>query len=185
MKTLRRSLCILSLPVLFAALLVACGDNTDSSSPSLPGLADLPRSPQPGEVLQWVKIYEAKTCPYPECPASQGFEVQKSGQLTYGSGTQKQLSQQDLTMLEDHMVQVLDQDLSPASTCNTVTVLAGMSSMSVDLYFQGNVLSRIYQLDTQTAQECWHGDYGKAKNLADLVDQFATQYSVTPVSESP
>ena len=167
--------------LLVGAGITSCGDekspikatNTPSGQPG-----EIP-SPPPSDI-DWITVRAKKVCPYLICPASSGFEVDWRGNFEFGTGQTGALTQQELNQLLDHASRVTEQDLFASPTCIQITVLAGMSSLSLEMTLANQSNVRIYDLDTEKARLCWLGDLGRAGFLAATVDNFANQYYAAP-----
>jgi hypothetical protein len=145
-------------------------------SPSpCPSLACAP-CPPPPMTPAWVSVQEYKDCPYPDCIARMGFEVNWSGHFLYGEGPQSQLSRFDLSQVSELAEAVVEQNLLSSPTCVTLPPLVGRSGLRVYITSREGLISLVYQFDQTDNSLCWRGNRGRAEDLAEGLDRLATQY---------
>lgn len=163
----------------------AAGCGNDTTTPAQPGTVPTV-TPTASQIPAntWVSALETKDCPFPDCPARNGFQVDSQGNFSFGGGASGQISAADLATLSTQASAVAAENLNAAQTCNNINVLPGMSSITINLSTSDGVSHQVYNLSTQNSTECWIGDRTMALQLSQTMDTLANKYAAGP-SPSP
>ncbi len=174
--------------ILLGGIGVSCGDDTSSSGgspePAItpnPAVSPTPSpspSGSPGPQVRWDSVIEERSCPFPECPAGQGFRVSRNGNFASGSGPTGLLTDTELAALRGAVDSVADQDLTEEPVCSSLAILPGQSLYRFTLERDDG--SEVLVLEDRESEgvTCIRGNETRARALQSVVDDLAEKYSL-------
>ena len=194
MMTFRRAI----LPILFLTSLGAVGISCDSSSNSTATVTPPPPpAPQPGASpspspsptltpiprISWGQVREVKTCPFPDCPAADGFTVTNGGRFfSDNQSSGSRVTPTEFAQLNTIANLVASNTSLIGFDCVSIDPLPGMSSVDVNLTLTDGTTQLIYQISTDQQTKCFRGSLQTAEALFQSIDTLAGKYYVTPGS---
>ncbi len=175
--------------ILLGGIGVSCGDDTSSPSGGSPEPAITPNpavspspspspSGSPGPQIRWASVFEQRSCPFPECPAGEGFRVSRDGGFSSGSGPTGLLLDTELAALRGAADFVAEQDLTEDPVCSSLSILPGQSLYRITLERDDG--SEVLVLEDRESEgvTCIRGDETRARALQSVVDDLAEKYSL-------
>lgn len=135
----------------------------------------------------WDSVALQQNCPYPQCPAGDGFTVSSDGSYLTGRGNSGHVTRADLAVLNAAATPIAQNSSQLAYSCVDQAALPGAASATVDETFSltGNT-QRIYDYETNSGDLCFRGSKANAQALYDAILALARVYDngATP-SPSP
>ena len=175
--------------ILLGGIGVSCGDDDTSPAGGSPDPAITPNpavspsptpspSGTPGPQIRWASVFEQRSCPFPECPAGQGFRVSRDGDFSSGSGPTGVLTDTELAVLRVAVDLVADQDLTEDPVCSSLSILPGQSLYRFTLERDDGSEVLVFEDQESDGVTCIRGDEARARALQSVVDDLAEKYSL-------